>query len=300
MNGWTRTLRAVAIAPTVVVSTVAWLVLAALLPAAAGGFVVLSAPTALAMLWLGQSGRIGFLVDQVGVLLAGGREPTKNELEALQPVTTRLAELEVDSMQLLVSRSAQPHPAVRPSGRDYVVVSPFLIEAVRRRQLLAEHAVALIAHDVGWLRAQPTRGAIAIAAWTLPGRALSAGASRLGTAAHRGPLLGFAWRMRILIGIVAVIQSAVESRVTSAGLVAVLLAVTYTTPAARRAHDARLRAAADQYVSDRGLGPALLVAMHRVSSPRPDVSRTRKLQAGAVSRADGGSVTEPALRLVRS
>lgn len=300
MNGWTRTLRAVAIAPTVVVSTVAWLMLAALLPAVAGGFVVLSAPTALAMLWLGRSGRVGYLVEQVGVLLAGAREPTRNELEALRPVTARLVELNVDSMRLLISRSTQPHPAVRPSGRDYIVVSPFLVGAVLRRHLLTEHAVALIAHDVGWLRAQPTRGAIAIAAWTLPGRALSVGASRLGTAAHWRLFVGFVWRMRIVIGIVAVIQSAMESRITSAGLVATLLAVTYTTPAARRAHDARLQAAADQYLSDRGLGPALLGAMQRVGSPRPDVARTRRLQAGAVSRADGGSVTEPALRLVRS
>lgn len=300
MDGWTRTLRAVTMAPAVVVSTVAWLMLDALLPAGVGGLVLLIAPALTAVLWLRKAGRVGRLLDQVGVLLAGAREPTAVELVVLRPVSTRMVELEVNPVQLLVSRSARPYPPVRSFGRDQVVVSPLLIEGVRRRQLSAQEAAALLTHNIGWLRAQPTRGAIAVAAWTLPWRASSAVALRFGTAARRVPLLGFAWRMRFVVGTVAVIQSAVEGRTTSAVLVAALLTVTYTAPAARRAHDARLQMAADRYVSDRGLGPTLLGAMDRVGASRPDVARTRRLRAGGSAVAMSGSLTAPVLRLVRS
>jgi hypothetical protein len=298
-NG-TRMLRLVAVGPAVVMSTAAWLMLTALLPAGAGGLVLVVVPVVLAVLWFGRSGRVGRLVNQVGVLLAGAREPTAKELEVLRPVIARLVELEVDPTQLLVSRPARPFPTVRPFGRDQVVVSPVLIEVVRRRQFAVEHAAALITHDIGWLRAQPTRAAVAIAAWALPWRALSTMASGLGTAARRVPLVEFAWKLRLLVGTVAVIQSAAEGRMTSAVLVAALLAVTYTTPAARRAHDGRLQTAADRYVIDRGLGPTLLGALAQVGAPRPEVERIRRLQAVVHAEASSGSPTEPVVRLVPS
>lgn len=300
MDAWTRTLRAVAMVPAVVVSTAAWLIVGALLPAGLGGLVLLVAPVVLVVLWLGRSGRVGRLVDQLGTLLAGAREPTADEVGVLQPVLMRLVELEVDSMRLLVSRSARPYPPVRPFGRDQVVLSPVLAEAVFRRQLAVEDAVALIVHNIGWLRAQPTRGAVAIATWTLPWRAVSVVISRVGAAARWVPLVGFAWRLRLVVGSVAVVQSAVEGRTGSAVLVAVFLAVTYTTPAARRARGARLQVAADEYVNARGLGPTLLGATYRVGAPQPDIARTRRLQAGVGVAAKGGPQARPALRLVPS
>ncbi|GAB3996462.1 hypothetical protein GCM10028771_26700 [Nocardioides marmoraquaticus] len=209
MDAWTRTLRAVAIAPAVVVSTVLWLVVAALLPSGVAGLLLLLAPAALALLWLPRSGRAGRLVDRAGTVLAGAREPTAAELTALQPVLARMLELDVEPMRLLVSRSARPYPPVRPFGRDQVVVSPVLAEAVFRRQLGVEDAVALIVHNIGWLRAQPTRGAVAIAALTLPWRAVAAAASRIGAAARWVPFVSFAWRLRFVVAAVAVVQSAV-------------------------------------------------------------------------------------------
>lgn len=300
MDAWTRTLRAVAIAPAVVVSTVVWLIVAALLPAGVGGLLLLAAPVVLAVLWLGTSGRMGRLVDHVGALLAGAREPTPDELAVLQPVLSRLVELEVEPMRLLVSRSARPYPPVRPFGRDQVVVSPVLVEAVFRRQLAVEHAVALVVHNIGRLRAQPTRGAVAIAAWTLPWRVLSTVISRVGAAARWVPLVGFAWRLRFAVGAVAIVQSAIEGRTMSAVLVAVFLAATYTTPAARRARGARLQVAADRYVTVRGLGLTLLGATYRVGAPQPDIARTGRLQAGAGDPAEDGPQPPPTLRLVPS
>lgn len=301
MSGWTRTLGATAMAPALVVSTVAWLIVAALLPAGLGGLVLLVVPVLLVVLWLGTSGRVGRLVDQVGALLVDAREPTADELGVLRPVVLRLIELEVDSMRLLVGRSARRYPPFRPFGRNQVVVSPVLVEAVFRGQLAVEDAVALIAHSVGWLRAQPTRGAIAIAAWTLPWRALSAVISRVGAAARWVPLVGLAWRLRLVVGTVAVVQSAVESRTIASVLVAVFLAATYTTPAARQAQYARLQAAADHYVSARGLGPTLLGATYRIGAPQPDMARTRRLQDGAGAMATGApQAQQPALRLVSS
>lgn len=300
MGCGTRMLRAVAMGPAVVMSSAAWLMLAALLPIGAGGLVLVVAPVVLAVLWFSRSGRVGRLVEQVGVLLAGAREPTAEELETLRPVLVQLVDLEVDSMQLLIGRFEQRSPLVRPFGRDQVVVSPVLIEALRRRQLAVEDAVALITHDIGWLRAEPTRGAVAIAAWTLPWRALSAVASRLGTAARWVPVVAFAWKLRPVVGTLAVVQSAVEGRMTSSVLIAALLTVTYTTPAARRARDERLQMAADLYVIDRGLGSTLLGALVQVGAPRPEVERIHRLQAGVRAEPLSGSPTEPVIRLVPS
>ena len=305
MDAWTRTLRAVSLAPAVVVSTVAWLIVAALLPAGLGGLVLLAAPAALMVLWLGRSGPWGRLVDRVGATLAWAREPTEAELTALAPVLSRLVDLEADQMRLLVSRSVRPYPPVRPFGRDQVVVSPVLVEAVFRRRLGVEDAVALIAHTIGWLRAQPTRGAVAVAAWTLPWRALSRLISRVGAAARWVPLVGFAWRLRFVVGTVAVVQSAVEGRTMSAVLVALFLTATYTTPAARRKRGLRLQVAADSYVTSRGLGLALLGATYRVGAPTPDLERMTRLQAGPTSTAglqagESAGPGHPTLRLVPS
>lgn len=286
MDAWTRTLRAVAIAPAVVVSTVLWLVVAALLPAGVGGLMLLLVPAVLALLWMPRSGRAGRLVDRAGTLLAGAREPTAAELAALQPVLVRLLELDVEPMRLLVSRSVRLYPPVRPFGRDQVVVSPVLVEAVLGRQHGVEDAVALIVHNIGWLRAQPTRGAVAIEALTLPWRAVVAVVARVGAAARAVPLVGFGWRLRFVAGTVAVVQSAVEGRIASAVLVALFLAATYTTPAARRAHGARLQAVADGYVTARGLGPALLGAMYRVGAPTPDMERAARLRSGGADSVD--------------
>lgn len=298
MDAWTRTLRAVAIAPAVVVSTVAWVIVAALLPAGVGGLLLLAAPVALAVLWLGTSGLMGHLVDQVSALLAGAREPTADELRVLRPVGSRLVELEVAPMRLLVSRSARPYPPVRPFGRDQVVVSTVLVEAVFRCQLPVEDAVALIVHNIGWLRAQPARGAVAIAAWTLPWRGVSMVISRVGAVARWVPMVRFAWRVRSMVGAVAVLQSAVEGRAMSAALVAVFLVATYTTPAARRARGARLQVAADRYVSARGLGLALLDATYRIGAPEPDMGRTSRLTEGAGAPTGDGPQERPTLRLV--
>jgi len=200
IDAWTRILRAVSLAPGVVVSTVVWLMAAALLPSGLGNLLLLGGLSMLAVLWLARSGRPGQLVDRVSAALAGAREPTQAELGALAPVLSRLADLEVDQMRWLVSRSPRPYPPVRPFGRDQVVVSPMLVEAVFRRQVGVEEAAALIAHAIGWLRAQPTRGDVAIAAWTLPWRALSAVIGRVGAAARWVPLVGFAWRLRFVVG----------------------------------------------------------------------------------------------------
>ena len=301
MDGWSRTLGVVAIAPAVVVSTVLWLVGVVLLPAVVGGL-LLFAPLVLALAWVPRSGRSGRLVDRIvdgaGTVLAGAREPTAAELAALQPVLARLLELDVEPMRLLVSRSARPYPPVRPFGCDQVVLSPVLAEAVCRRQLEVEDAVALIVYTIGWLGTQPRRGAVAVAAWTLPWRVVAAATVRLGRAARWVPFVGFAWRLRFVVGTVAVVQSAVEGRVASAALVALFVVATYATPAAERARGARLMAVADHYVTARGLGPTLLGAMYRVGAPTPDIERTARLRGGGARvDADGAGTTASARRL---
>jgi hypothetical protein len=124
--------------------------------------------------------------------------------------------------------------------------------------------------------------------------------SGVGAISRRVPLVSVAWRLRFVVGVVAVIQSAAQGRITSAVAVAVFLTASYATPAARRAHGARLQVAADRYVCTRGLGPSLLSAMYRTGVPQPDISRTNRLRSGAGVAAAGGSQTRPALRLVSS
>jgi hypothetical protein len=297
MDAWTRMLRAVALTPGLVVSTAVWLMVAALLPAGLGGLLLLCGLVLLVLLWSGRSGRLGWLVDQVGAVLAGAREPTPAEQLAFAPVLSRLAELEVDQLLWQVGRSGRSYPAARPFGRDQVVVSPVLVEAVFHGQVGVNEAAALVAHARGWLRAQPTRGEIAIAAWMLPWRALSPVIARVGGTARWVPLVGFAWQLRFVVGAIAVVQSAAEGRALSAIVVAVSITTTYVTPTARRARGARLQAAADQYVATPGLGPALLSALQRIGAPTPDLERVSRLQLGRDVPVPVGPA-RPLLRLV--
>ena len=303
MGLWMRTLRVVSLFPAVLASSVVWLIVAVLLPLGVAGLMLVIAPAGLAVLWLGRSGRGGRVVDRVADVLAGAREPSEVELAALAPALTRLVDLQVDQTRLLISRGARPYPPVRSFGRDQVVISPWLVEALSQRRLDVEDAVALIAHAVGWLRAQPTRGAVAVAALTLPWRTLTSLISRVGAAARWVPLVGFAWRMRFIVGAVAAWQSAVDGRIVAAVLVALFFTATYTTPGARRAHALRLQLAADRYVVSRGLGLALLRAMHRVGTPDPEPGRGARLRAhptGAIGADSSNELALPRLRLVPS
>ena len=297
MDAWTRALRAVALAPGLVVSSAVWLMVAALLPAGLGDLLLLSGLALLVLLWSGRSGRLGWLVDQVGAVLAGAREPTPAEQLTFAPVLSRLAELEVDRVQWQVSRSGRSYPASLPFGRDQVVVSPVFVEAVFRGQVDVDDAAALVAHSAGWLRAQPTRGDIAIAAWLLPWRALARVIARVAAAARWVPLIGLAWRLRFVVGAIAVVQSVAEGREFSSGVVAMFITATYVAPAARRARGVRLQAAADKYVATHELGAALLTALQRVGAPTPDLERVARLQPGCDVPV---GPAQPRLRLVET
>lgn len=311
MDALTRTLQVVAIAPAAVASTVMWFAIAALLPTGSGALLLVTGPGVLAVLWWhrpagaertdsssdARGGAIlDVLVDRLVALVSWARKPTAEETAVLRPVLWRLRELGVDRTGLLISRSSRASALVRPFGRDYVVVAPAVVEGVLRQRLAVDDVVALVAHSVGWLRSQHTRGGEAIAVWTLPWRVVRALASRVAAVAQWLPLVGFAWRIRVGVGVVAMVQSAVEGRTVLAVLIASLFTASYLTPIARRARDARLQRAADSYVAARGLGPAFLRAVVRVGGSEPDPRRIIRLQSGCNDAVE--LRTRPARRLV--
>jgi len=269
MDTWTRVLKVAWLAPGVLVSTVVWLMLAALVPA--GSILLLCGVILVVML------RMGRLADPATRLLAGARRASAGEREVLEALAGRLAGLEVAAVQLRVGRSTRPHPAVRPVGRE-LVVSPALLEAVFHRQVELDEAAALVTHAVGRVVTQRTSADLALAAWTLPWQLVAGVVRRVGAAARWVPLVGLAWQLRAVVGVVAVVQSAAADRMASAVVVAVFITATYLTPVARRAWGARVQRVADQYVVAHGLGVALLGALQRIGASTPDLDRTTRLR----------------------
>jgi hypothetical protein len=230
--------------------------------------------------------------------LAGARPLAPAEAAAIGPLADRLAELEVaDGRQWLVRRSVGPR--TRPAellGRTTLVVTPWLIEATYRGLLTVEEAAAVVVHAEGRWRCQRPRGELAVLVLTLPWRAAGVMARGVGQAAAWFPLVRFAWAVRGVVGVVAVVQQVQEGRAPLGVLAGTIVAMSYLVPAAARARAARVEEIADQAVVRHGLGVVLAGLLQRYRLP-VSLARLQRLQAG---HAPAGHRPGPdRLRLVR-
>lgn len=290
-----RVLKLVVGVPAVLVSTLLWAMVLAVLPSPFGAVGFLCGVALLVMLTAGAGERVAVAA------LAGARPLSRAERAAIGPLAERLAGLEVaGGREWVVRRSVGLRtPPAQLIGRTSLLVTPWLIDAAYRGWLTVEEAAALVVHAEGRWRCERPRAELAMLVLTLPWRAAGAVAVGLGQAAGWFPLVRFAWAVRGVVGVVAVVQQVGEGRAPLGVLAGIIVAMTYLVPAAGRAKAVRVEEIADQAVVRRGFGVILARLLPRYRLP-VSPSRLRRLQAGHPPAGQAPGPGPARLRLVRS
>lgn len=253
--------RATDVAPGLVASTLMVLVVAPALPDWAG-LILFFAGLSVAMLLMFGVG------ESLAIrLLFHARELTQSEWTGLRGVVAKLCGLELGPpiVDFYVARR-RGAPVAIAHGRRSVVVAPELLGGIMTGQLQDREATAVLAHACSVVRSGLVRQDPAIVFWSTPWRMLSV----IGRPA-RG-LLGFAWRVRIVVFGVAIWQSAADSPSTSSGPLSglaiaaaliVILALTYLLPQCAEGWEDQVSRAGDHYLVALGLGPAMASFLRR-------------------------------------
>jgi len=287
-----RMLRLTAVAPLVVVSMLLVVMALALLPPLVGlvGFLI----------WLVVLSLLacGLFEEPMLKLVQGARAPGDSQLAVLGPVLVKLAAAEISVADLYIdhhSRSAEPAAVL---GRRSLMVSSKLVESMHRGQLSRDEATALIAHAIGRHRARPHRCELALCAWTAPCRGVLTVAGRVGATVAWFPLVRPAWRLRIVVAIVCVVQSVAAGRTVYGLIAGGFIALTYLVPAATRTIERRDEHSADAYVVEHGLGAVFAGLLRRGGFPVP-LERWHRLTTSTDLSAEVSAAQQPALQLLR-
>lgn len=286
----TMVLKVVTRVPALVVSFVLTLTLFALMPPALGlpGFVAV-------LVGLGLLA-CGLFADEAILVLTRSRPATPGERNVLAGALAQLAAVDLEVGTLLVRRAQRPAtPAAEAIGTRTLVVAPGLVDGVFRGGVTAEEAAALMAHAIGARRGGPPRLEVAVLAATTPWRMVLAVAARIAAAFAWLPLMGAAWTLRGIVGVVCVVQSAVEGHLAAGLLGGLVIALTYAMPAANRELERRREHAADVFVASLGLGRVLAGMLRRWRWPTA-LERLQLLEAGVSSAS---AAVAPRLRLVQ-
>ncbi len=239
-------------APGLFVSTVLTCLVGALLPPVAGR-VLFVGGLVLAVV-LGAGG-----LERPAVRLLGrARALSEGEEAALAPAVALLCQrgLGPPTVQFCAA-DGQVGVQASAVGRRSVVVSAGLVQAAQLGQLPPDQAAGVIAAAVVRIRLGQTRFDVAAQFWTAPWELVRAACLAVAHVVAYFPLTGFAWPIRCVVAVVAVVQSVTDGRIAAGVVVAVFIAVTYLAPRWQRQWDIRCQDDADRFVAAHGLGDAL-------------------------------------------
>lgn len=235
-------LKAAVVIPDVLISSLLWLVIIAALPVTVG-FVVTVVGIALGALLAAGLGE-----DAVVRVLYRARRATPAEAPRLG-VAWRIAthHLDADGVCLRIVNSGAP---VATAGRRHVLLRRDVVAAYRANDLSAHQVAALIAQGLGRLRRGHTRFDLLWTVWTILWDLLRGLAHAIGRRLAWIPLVQFAWRTRIVVGMIAVVLEAQAGRWPSPIVIAGFIALSYLMPYCRGAMDRRLTRTSDRNVED--------------------------------------------------
>jgi len=274
--------QALARSPGLVVSTVLTCMVGALLPPLpgltlfAGGLGLAAALCA------------GGLERPAVRLLGRARVLSEAEAAALAPAIALLCQRSLGPPAVeLYARDGEVGISAGAAGRRSVVVSAGLLRSAQLGQLPADQTAGVIAAAVGRIRLGQTRFDVAVEFWTIPWQLVRAVCMVIAKAIGFLPLTEFAWRIRFVVGAVAVAQSVADGRIAGGLVVAVSIALTYLAPEWQRYWRMRSQDDSDRFVADHELGDALgrflrrclpeprtLERIHRLTGPvvRPSLA----------------------------
>jgi hypothetical protein len=277
--------KALAVGPGMVVSVVvvALTLAAAPAPVAAGAGLVLAGV-------LAASG-LGAAEGPAAAVLLGARRLRPSERDELAGVLTQLcrAGLGPPLVELRMQRS--PAIGALGTGRRTVVVSTGLIRAVALGDLPSGQAAAVVAHAAALVCEGRTRADLLINCVSTPWRVMRATVHTISGQGRRLPLARAAWRLRVVVVTVAVVQATQAGQVGLGVTIAAIGAISYAQPRwERRWHDLLVRSG-DEGVARADLGDGLVAFLR--ACPRTEETRARLRALVAADRQ------RPALGLVR-
>ena len=228
-------LKAAVVIPDLIIASLLWLVIIALLPPVAG-FVLTVGGLIFAMVLAAGLGE-----DLTVRALYRARRATPAEAPRLA-VAWRIAthQLDADGVRL---RIVSHGPLVGTAGRQHVLLRRDVVAAYCTNQITAHTVADLIAQGIGRLRHGHTRFDLLWTFWTIPWDFVRGLAHAIGRRLAWIPLVQLAWHTRIVVGTIAVILEAQAGRWPSAIIIGAFIALSYVVP--------RSRSAWDEYVSAR-------------------------------------------------
>ena len=228
-------LKAAVVIPDLIIASLLWLVIIALLPPVAG-FVLTVGGLIFAVVLAAGLGE-----DLTVRVLYRARHVTPAEASRLA-VAWRIAthQLDADGVRLRIVSHGAP---VGTAGRQHVLLRRDVVAAYCTNQITAHAVAGLIAQGIGRLRHGHTRFDLLWTFWTIPWDLVRGLAHAIGRRLAWIPLVQFAWRIRIVVGTIAVILEAQAGRWPSAIIIGAFIALSYVVP--------RSRSAWDEYVSAR-------------------------------------------------
>lgn len=263
-------LKAGAVGPGLAVSTLLWVIVSAGMPASAQIVMFYGGLAAVVLLAVGVAER-----RAVQVLFAARplREP---ELVVMAPVLTGLCRLGLGPPLTSVLVARRPGaPAAIGRGRRSVVAAGEFVDGLLTGQLPKSEAVAVLAHAAVVAHTGLSRHDLAIALWSTPWRLLRT------IARPMGGLLGIAWKVRIIVFVVAIWQCLAAGPPVAGSCAAVVLTLvltaTYTTRWCADRWERHVELVGDRELVAMRLGKAMAEFLHRYPATRTLVVRQQTL-----------------------
>jgi len=223
-------------------------------------------------------------LDRPAVRLLGrARVLSEVEAAALAPAIALLCQKGLGPPAVeLYARDGEVGISAGAAGRRSVVVSAALLQAAQLRQLPPDQAAGVIAAAVGRIRLGQTRFDVAVEFWTIPWQLVQVVCLAIARTVGLFPLTRLAWRIRFVVGAVAVAQSAVDGRIAAGVVVAVFIALTYLAPLWQRQWDTYSQDNSDRFVADHELGDALSQFLRRCPPEPRTLARIHHLTVPVV------------------
>lgn len=228
-------LKAAVVIPDLIIASLLWLVIIALLPPVAGFMLTVGGLVIGAMLAAGLGEELTVRV------LYRARRATRAEAPRLA-VAWRIAthQLDADGVRLRIVGHGAP---VGTAGRRHVFLRKDVVAAYCTNQITAHGVATLIAQGIGRLRHGHTRFDLLWTFWTIPWDLIRGLAHASGRRLAWIPLVQFAWRIRIVVGTIAVILETQAGRWPLAIIIGAIIALSYVLRRSRSAWDYYLTAA---------------------------------------------------------
>lgn len=227
-------LKAAVVIPDLIIASLLWLVIIALLPPTIGFMVAALGITLAALITAG----IG--EDAIVRVLYRARRLRVSEAPRLA-VAWRIATQRSDAsgIRLLI---VNPGPPIATAGRGHLLLRRDIVDACVANDISAHQVAALIAQGIGRLRHGHTRFDLLWAVWTIPWDIIRGHAQAIGRRLAWIPLVQFAWRTRLFVGTVAVVLETQAGRWPSPILIAGCIGLSYLMPSCRAAWELELAA----------------------------------------------------------